>query len=254
MLKRIMGNTLKLLGTGGSTGVPVVGCKCAVCLSQNKNNKRLRSGGVFRINGKNILMDAGPDIRQQTLLHGIDHVDGIFLSHYHEDHMGGMNDLRGFFFEREMKPIPVYLSENTYDMITVRFGYLLDRFEFIKINDHFGSFDFLGETFSYHAYEQGSVPVLGFRYKKAAYLTDIKTYEETIFDFLDGVDSLVVSSLHEDGGHMHFSFEEAEAFAKKAKIKNTYLIHMNHLVEHEHVTKNLIQGMSLATDGMEIDV
>ncbi|MCH9617070.1 MAG: Phosphoribosyl 1,2-cyclic phosphate phosphodiesterase [Chlamydiia bacterium] len=249
-----MGNRLQLLGTGGSTGIPVVGCKCAVCKSDDPANKRLRSGAIFRIGNKNILVDAGPDIRQQSLKYDIDHVDAILLTHYHEDHIGGLDDLRGFFYNQGKKPIPVYLSENTYEMVAIRFGYLLERFTFIKLNDHMGKFDLFGERFSYCAYEQGSVPVLGFRVGKAAYLTDIKYYQEQIFLFLEGVESLVVSALNFEGSHMHFSIDESVAFGKKAGAKNTYLIHMNHQVEAKKVTRSLTEGVSLAMDGMEIDV
>lgn len=249
-----MRNSLQLLGTGGSTGVPVVGCKCAVCTSDNPNNKRLRSQAVFRIGEKTILLDASPDIRQQSLKYGIDHVDAIFITHYHEDHIGGLDDLRGFFYNQGKKPIPVYLSENTYEMVAIRFGYLLERFEFIKINAHQGSFDLFGKKFCYFAYEQGSVPVLGFRLEKVAYLTDIKYYPEEIFSCLKGVESLVISALNFTGSHMHLSIDEAVSFGKKVGAKNTYLIHMNHEVESEKVNRNLTEGAALATDGMEIDV
>jgi phosphoribosyl 1,2-cyclic phosphate phosphodiesterase len=249
-----MGNRLQLLGTGGSTGIPVVGCKCTVCKSDDPANKRLRSGAIFRLGSKNILVDAGPDIRQQALKYDIDHVDAILITHYHEDHIGGLDDLRGFFYNQEKKAIPVYLSENTYEMVAVRFGYLLERFTFIKINEHIGSFELFGNEFSYCAYEQGSVPVLGFRLGKAAYLTDIKYYDEQIFTFLKGVESLVVSALNFKGSHMHLSIEESIAFGKKSGAKNTYLIHMNHEVDAEEVTRSLTEGAALAIDGMEIDV
>ena len=249
-----MGNRLQLLGTGGSTGLPRVGCRCRVCLSDHKGNKRLRTQGVFRIDGKNILIDAGPDIRQQSLKYDIHQIDGILLTHYHEDHIGGLDDLRGFFFNRDKKPIPVYLSENTYEMVAIRFGYLLERFEFYKIDEHMGEFELLGHTFTYCAYEQGSVPVLGFRYGKTAYLTDVKTYQENIFTFLEGVENLVVSALNFEGSHMHQSIDEAVAFSKKTGAKNTYLIHMNHEVEYVSTMKKLTEGVALAMDGMELDV
>lgn len=249
-----MRNVLQLLGTGGSTGVPRVGCKCPVCRSDHPGNNRLRSQGLFRIGKKNILIDAGPDIRQQCINYHVDNVDAIFITHYHEDHIGGMDDLRGFLFNRNHEPIPVYLSENTYEMIALRFGYLLERFKFIKLNDHCGEFEALGESFTYFAYEQGSVPVLGFRYKSAAYLTDLKNYDEKIFDFLDGVKNLVVSGLNFRGSHMHLSIEEAQVFGERSGAENTYIIHCNHEVEYMATTKNLRPGMNLAIDGMEVDV
>ncbi len=249
-----MKDVLQILGTGGSTGVPMLGCDCAICKSKNRKDKRLRSGAVFKINGKNILIDAGPDIRQQCIENGIDHIDALFITHYHEDHVGGFNDLRGFFIKRKHDPIPVYLSENTYEMLVVRFGYLLDRFRFHKIYDHMGTIRIFDTAFAYCSYEQGTVPVLGFRYKNAAYFTDIKYYDDSIFSFLEDVTDLVIGALDLEGSHMHFSVEEASEFGKRAKVKNTYLIHMNHKIEHEVVTKTLREGLHLALDGMVINV
>ena len=249
-----MKNILQLLGTGGSTGVPMVGCNCLVCQSDHPANKRLRAQALFKLGDKNILVDAGPDIRHQALKHGIQTIDAIFLTHYHEDHIGGMDDLRGFFFRRNKRPIPVYLSENTYEMLAMRFGYLLERFEFIKLDEHYGEFEACGKRFSYFAYEQGSVPVLGFRYKTAAYLTDVKNYDEQIFDALKGVKDIVISALNFKGSHMHLSLDEAIAFGKRAGADRTYIIHVNHEVEYEKTMKEIENGAQLAVDGMEINV
>ncbi len=249
-----MGNTFRLLGTGGSTGIPRVGCKCDVCSSKNPKNKRLRSQGLFSIGDKRILVDAGPDTRQQALKYDIEHVDAVFLTHPHEDHVGGLDDLRGFFYNRNSETIPIYCSENTYEMIASRFGYLLERFTFHRLDERRGSFTVYGSEFSYFSYEQGSVPVLGFRYKNVAYLTDIKHFDGSIFTFLSGVETVVVSALNFSGSHMHLSVEEAAAFGLQSKARQTYLIHMNHEIEHEAVNKILPPGVELATDGLVIDV
>lgn len=249
-----MKDVLLILGTGGSVGIPMLGCTCSVCRSKNSKDKRLRSGAVFKVNGKNILIDAGPDIRQQCIENEIDHIDALFLTHYHEDHVGGINDLRGFFIKRKHNPIPVYLSESTYEMLVIRFAYLLDRFSFHIIYDHMGTINIFDTAFAYCCYMQGTVPVLGFRYKNAAYFTDIKYYDDSIFPFLEEVSDLVIGALDLEGSHMHFSVQEASEFGKKAKVKNTYLIHMNHKIEHEVVTKTLREGLYLAVDGMVINV
>jgi len=249
-----MKETFVLLGTGGSTGIPRVGCKCHVCTSKNRANKRLRSQGLFSIGGKKILLDAGPDTRYQMLKYDVENIDALFLSHPHEDHVGGLDDLRGFFYQSNCTKIPVFCSENTYEIIACRFGYLLERFSFHKLNERSGKFLVGGKEFSYFSYEQGTVPVLGFRYNKMAYLTDIKCYEESIFSFLEGVETLIVSALNFSGSHMHFSIDEAAAFGLKAQAKKTFLIHMNHEVEHEAVNKSLPVGVELATDGRIIDV
>jgi phosphoribosyl 1,2-cyclic phosphate phosphodiesterase len=249
-----MKDKLQLLGTGGSIGVPMLGCKCKVCLSTDQRNNRLRSQAVIKLKDKNILIDVGPDIRFQCLKYGINRVDAIFISHYHDDHIGGLNDMMGFYFNRNRLPIPVYLSENTFQVIQSRFGYLLERFEFILINDHMGSFTLFGKEFRFFSYEQGSIPVLGFRYKNVAYCTDIKTYDEKIFSFLEGVENLVLSALNYNGSHMHLSLKQAQDFAKKAKVSHCYLIHLNHEIEYSDAVDQLENGVSLGIDGMEIDV
>ena len=132
-----MENTLRLLGTGGSTGIPRVGCKCQVCTSKNPSDKRLRSQALFSIGEKKILIDAGPDTRQQALMYDVEHVDAVFLTHPHEDHVGGLDDLRGFFYNRGSETIPIYCSENTFEMIASRFGYLLERFTFHMLDEIF---------------------------------------------------------------------------------------------------------------------
>ena len=249
-----MKENFQLLGTGGSTGIPVLGCQCHVCTSSDPLNKRLRTQGLLRLGNKNILVDVGPDIRQQCLLYGISHVDAIFITHHHEDHIGGLDDIRGFYFARNREPITVFLSENTYEMIASRFGYLLERFRFIKLSDQKGEFSLFERTFHYFSYVQGSVPVLGFRYKKLSYLTDIKEFDPSLFSFLAGTKTLVISALNSKGSHMHLSFDEATKIGADIRAEKTYLIHMNHEVDHKNDSKKLGIGAFLAHDGMVLDV
>ena len=249
-----MEENFQLLGTGGSTGIPVLGCGCNVCTSSDPLNKRMRTQGLIRLGDKNILIDVGPDIRQQSLIYKISHVDAIFITHHHEDHIGGLDDVRGFYFARNREPIPVFLSENSYEMIASRFGYLLERFRFIKFSDQKGEFSLFDRTFKYFSYVQGSVPVLGFRYKNLSYLTDIKEFDPSLFSFLRGTKILVISALNDKGSHMHLSFDEATEIGRDIEAEKTYLIHMNHEVDHKKDSKNLPLGSFLAEDGMVLDV
>ncbi len=239
----------RLLGTGGSFGIPGIGCDCPVCLSTHKKNKRLRTSAFIEAGGKKILIDASPDIRQVALLYKMDKIDQVLLSHFHEDHIGGLNDLRPFFMKND-KPIPLYLSEETLREISSRFGYLLDRFEIKLLEDETGSID----GFRYFTYSQGPTCVTGFRFGDFAYLTDIKVYPEAIFHELKGVKILVLGAIHEEGTGMHFSFPEAIEFGKRSKSPRIIFTHLAHEVDHEQGSAMLPSGFELGYDGMVFDV
>lgn len=242
------------LGTGGSTGTPTIGCKCDVCVSANGKNRRLRSSGLLNIQGKTFLIDVSPDIRGTSLAYGIDHLDGIFITHFHEDHVGGMNDLRPFFFLCDEKPIPIFMSENTFEVVSMRFSYLMNRFD-IKILDGLrGKSSLHGVDFRYFTYSQQGVPVNGYRFHDFAYITDIKEYDKEIFEELKGIQHLVVSMLHERGTEMHFSLEEALNFASQAKATHTYLTHISHHLDHDRTSAKLPKNIQLAYDGLILDL
>jgi phosphoribosyl 1,2-cyclic phosphate phosphodiesterase len=243
------------LGTGASSGVPVVGCKCSVCKSKNIHNNRLRTSGLLQIDGKNFLIDASPDIRLNALEYEIDSLDGVFLTHPHEDHIGGLNDLRPYSFLNQNKQIPLVLSEVTLNVLHVRFDYLMDRFLLETLKEKRGQAFIKGVEVRYFSYSQQGLRVNGFRFDKFAYVTDIKDYEEAIFDDLDGVETLVLGAINEKDSRMHFSIQEAIEFKKKnPSVKRCYLTHLSHEVDYETISKALPEGVMLAYDGLELDV
>lgn len=242
------------LGTGGSMGTPVIGCKCPVCLSTDPQNQRLRASILLEEEKRKFLIDVSPDIRSVCLKFDIDRLDGIFLTHYHEDHIGGLNDLRPHFFHRKKKPIPLFLSQNTYDQVLSRFSYLMDRFAPVLLKGERGDEEGDNFPFSYFTYFQEGVPVTGYRMGKFAYVTDIKEFKEEIYKELEGVETLVISALNEVGSLMHFSVEEAVRFAQKAHVHKCYLTHISHEMEHNRLREALPSWIQPAYDGLTIDV
>lgn len=248
------------LGTGGSMGVPVVGCSCLVCSSNSAKDKRLRSSGLLEVEGKKLLIDCGPDFRQQALTHRIHHIDGCLITHLHHDHTASIDELRCYTM-KEKHPLPCLLSKETSDDLRRRFDYifrgdaarLISKVELQEIETERGSLTLQGVPLSYMTFEQAGVKVTGFRYSSFAYLSDIKTYPETIFEDLEGVKVLVLSALRLTPSPLHFSIDEAVDFARKAGAKETYLTHISHDLDHEKTNAYLPQDVRMAFDGLSID-
>lgn len=249
------------LGTGGSAGVPMIGCPCDVCRSSSKFNKRLRSAGLVSAGGKNILIDIGPDFRMQALNYQIKTLDAVLLTHAHADHIAGIDDLRAYYF-LEKKKIPCFLSQDTFDEVKVRFHYLLTpmasgksisaQIDFQVLRNDFGKFDCQGVPVQYFSYFQQNMKVTGFRFGNFAYVSDIREYTEQIFESLKGIDILVLSALRNSPTAMHFSIEEAIAFARRTSAKMTYLTHIAHELEHETGNALLPSDVRMSYDGLEL--
>lgn len=257
-----MKNKFLFLGTGASSGVPVIGCDCKVCKSSSPFNKRLRPSVLLRLGDQNILIDPGPDFRDQALRYGIDKLKGVIITHVHYDHIGGLDELRIFYFIQQ-KPVHCLLSKGSMEEIRLRYFYQFIepkehnsktvRFDYNILPYSRGETHFEGLDIRYMTYFQGDMPVTGLRFGKIAYISDIKHYPETIFEDLKGVETLVVSGLRYTHSPVHFNIEEAIEFAEKIGPKRVYLNHIGHELDHEITNKNLPKGVELSYDGLELE-
>jgi phosphoribosyl 1,2-cyclic phosphate phosphodiesterase len=254
---------LLFLGTGGSAGIPMIGCKCAVCLSTDSHNKRMRPSALLEIGEKKILIDVGPDFRMQALRFGIDHLDGVILTHSHFDHVAGLDELRAFYLLYHTT-LPLLVSTSTLQDLKKRYEYLFHKkslgislsaqLEFILLEQDRGQVSFCDIPLSYVSYEQGGMTVNGFRYKNFAYISDIRHYPETIFQDLAGVHTLVLSSPSPRSSLMHLSFDEAIAFVEKVGATKTYIMHISHEIDHSEGNNYFPETIELAYDGLSVEV
>ncbi len=249
------------LGTGGSAGVPIITCKCKVCQSSSPLNKRYRPSALLSVDGKNFLIDVGPDFRDQALHYGIDQLDGILLTHTHYDHVGGIDELRVFYFKHKIR-LPVLASAETHDELRHRFHYLFktrqadgsleSQLDFQLLEEDFGQAAFQGLDVGYVSYFQANMKVSGFRFGSLAYISDIREYDERVVEALVGIDTLVVSALRYIPSGVHFSIDEAIAFSRKVGAKRTFFTHIAHDLEHDETNQKLPEDIRLAHDGLEI--
>lgn len=253
--------TFQFLGTGGSMGVPVVACSCAVCTSNSPFNKRTRSSALITIKDKKILIDCGPDFRMQALNSHINSLDGIILTHAHYDHIGGIDDLRGLFVKNE-KQLPCLLSKATADDVKVRFNYVFSKADVTPVlrpklvlqelpKDE-GDVDFLGVKIKYLSYVQAGMPINGIIIGNLAYISDIKHYSDKIFEDLKNIDTLILSALRFTPSPMHLTVDEAIDFARKVNAKQTYLTHIAHELDHEKTNAYLPINIQMGYDGLNL--
>lgn len=254
---------LTFLGTGSSTGTPVLGCTCAVCTSLSPRNQRLRPSILLEVEGKTLLFDVGPDFRAQALRYGISHLDGLIITHTHFDHIAGIDELRAFNFKRST-PIPCLLSEESLVDLQTRYCYLFKethgetiktaKFHYTVLSGPFGEAPFLGLPFQFVKYNQCEMKVTGFRLGSFAYITDIRQYEPAILARLAGVKTLILSSLYGKHSDFHLSFSEAIAFSQQVGASQTWLTHMGHQTDHEEGNRNLPPDVQLAYDGQLLEL
>lgn len=243
-------------------GVPVIGCPCAVCTSPLAVNKRLRTSALVSVAGKELLIDAGPDFRLQALRYGISALDGLLLTHSHQDHIGGIDELRALHL-RSKQPLPCLLSHVTLHHLKSSFHYifkvdplypaLLTRFDLHLLPEKRGAIEFAGLSLNYCTFHQLGLEVNGYRIGDLAYISDIREYPDTIFEDLAGVNNLVLSALRTQSSPMHFTIDEAVSFAKRVGAKQTWLTHLAHEIEHEKTNAYLPQEVRLAYDGLSFN-
>ena len=246
---------ITILGTGTSCGVPVIGCQCEVCQSNDPRDKRLRCSIMVETESTRILVDAGPDFRQQILPQPFRRIDGILVTHSHYDHVGGMDDIRPYcqFGQIDvyadpiarkgmLQMLPYCFAENRYPGVPAIGLHEIHAGQPMRIGD----IDILPVEVMH-----GKLPILGYRFGSFAYITDMKSIADDQADPLLGVDTLLVNALRFDRPHhSHQLVDDAIAFARRIGARRTLLTHMCHDVGlHAEVNKKLPQGVELAYDG-----
>lgn len=253
--------SITILGTGTSQGIPVIGCDCAVCQSDNPKDKRLRVSALVQVGETNIVIDCGPDFRQQMLREKVVNVDGIIFTHEHTDHVIGVDDVRPMNF-RTRENMPLYAVERVQRDLKNRFGYAFVENPYpgaplleLKTIDKNTPFEIKGVEIMPIEIMHGQLPILGFRIGDFAYLTDMKTVADDEFAKLKGVKIIVIDSLQQREHFSHMTLEESLAFAEKVGAEQTYLTHLSHVMGlHEEVSKLLPENVEIAFDGLKIQV
>lgn len=247
------------LGTGTSTGVPQIGCDCPVCRSGDVRDKRLRCSAIVETGGRRLLIDCGPDFREQILRLGSVSLDALLITHSHYDHVGGIDDLRPYSYVKE-KGFEVYCQKDVSADLHNRLPYCFSKHPYAGVP----SFDMHiinpGKELDIHGIRvlplkvmHGKLPILGFRIGAFAYITDCSTLPEETFGMLEGVEVLAVNALRIEPHDTHMTLEEALAVIKRVGCKRAYLTHVSHQMGlHAQVSSSLPAGVELAYDGQEI--
>lgn len=250
------------LGTGTSQGIPVIGSTHPVCGSPDAKDKRLRVSVWVTWEDHSIVIDCGPDFRQQMLTSGCPKVDAILFTHEHSDHTAGLDDIRPFFFKQK-KDIPIYAHERVLNNLKTRFDYIFETenkypgapsvqtFE-VRNNENFtiGTTEIIPIEVN-HA----NLQVFGYRIQDFVYLTDVKTIGEVEIEKIKGVKVLVVNALREEPHHSHFSLQDALDFIHLVQPERAYLTHISHMLGfHEAVQQRLPENVYLAYDNLKITI
>ena len=254
-------NSITFLGTGTSQGVPIIGCACDVCTSDDPHDKRLRCSALFRYEGKTFLIDAGPDFRQQMLREKIAHLDAILLTHHHKDHTGGLDDVRSFNY-LEKRPFPIFCEAPVLESLKKEYYYVFAEKPYpgapemdIHLIDS-RPFRIDGILVTPIRAMHYKLPVLGFRFGDCAYVTDANYIPESEFEKLRGLKVFVLNTVKRGKHISHYSLEEAIDICRRVGAEKSFLTHLSHMLpRHADLCRELSTlpfSLQPAYDGLTV--
>jgi phosphoribosyl 1,2-cyclic phosphate phosphodiesterase len=254
---------ITVLGSGTSMGVPTLGCPCRVCASTDPHDKRLRPSLLLSRNGRNVVIDTTPDFRQQAMRAGVNRLDAILLTHGHADHVLGFDDIRPYNIHQR-EALAVYGNEDTFQIIRRIFSYVFDdkptlsTVPSVTLKLIEGPFQLLGIPILPVPLLHGDMNVLGFRFGRAAYLTDFSSISDSSMALLQGLDELILDALRDAPHPMHQTVEQALALIEKLKPRRAWFTHIAHDLPHAETNERLVKlgfpHVQLAHDGLQLEV
>lgn len=251
-----------MLGCGGSAGVPFIGCPCSVCTSDNPRNKRTRVSLYIEVDGRHLLIDTSPDLRSQALREDITKVEAVLYTHDHADHVHGIDELRSFNYLLG-KPIPIYGSTETLEVLKRRFSYAFQEkpqnqwYRPTLLPVAFGEgkvveFDVLGVKVTAFEQSHGQGVSYGYRIGNFAYSTDTDFLSDSAFEALAGVDTWIVDCLRYQPAPTHAHLETTLRWIERLKPRQAILTHMTHEFDYDILSGELPSGVLVGYDGLQI--